>query len=108
MGDIFQVVCEDTTPFGGHCSSVDILFESVAKNIGDKAIGVILTGMGRDGADALLAMRKAGARTLEQDEKTCVVYGMPKVAFEIGAVEEQCALDQIIPRMKKLIYDMKR
>ncbi|WP_026595712.1 protein-glutamate methylesterase/protein-glutamine glutaminase [Methyloferula stellata] len=79
----------------GHRPSVDVLFASVAKYVGPDAIGVILTGMGRDGAASLLAMREAGARTLGQDEATCVVYGMPKVAFEIGAVQKQVSLDKM-------------
>ena len=65
----------------GHRPSVDALFQSVARNVGAKAVGVILTGMGGDGAQGLLAMRQAGARTVGQNEATCVVYGMPKVAF---------------------------
>jgi len=64
-------------------------FNSVAEVAGKNAIGIILTGMGKDGAKGLLAMRQKGARTLGQDEKSCVVYGMPKVAFEIGAVESR-------------------
>jgi two-component system chemotaxis response regulator CheB len=79
----------------GHCPSVDILFSSVAKECGKNAVGVILTGMGRDGALGLLEMRRCGAATIGQDEKSSVVYGMPKVAFEIGAVEKQCALEDI-------------
>lgn len=79
----------------GHCPSVDVLFESVAKAAGNNAIGVILTGMGYDGAKGLLAMRRKGARTIGQDEKTSVVYGMPKVAFDIGAVEKQTPLENI-------------
>jgi len=79
----------------GHRPSVDVLFASVAKHIGADAIGVILTGMGRDGAASLLSMRQAGAHTFGQDESTCVVYGMPKVAFEIGAVQKQVALDKM-------------
>ncbi len=79
----------------GHRPSVDVLFASVAKHVGPDAIGVILTGMGRDGAASLLAMRQAGARTLGQDEATCIVYGMPKVAYEIGAVQKQVSLDKI-------------
>jgi two-component system chemotaxis response regulator CheB len=79
----------------GHRPSVDVLFASVAKHMGQNAIGVILTGMGRDGATSLLAMREAGARTFGQDESTCVVYGMPKVAFEIGAVHKQVSLDKM-------------
>jgi two-component system chemotaxis response regulator CheB len=76
----------------GHRPSVDVLFDSVAGVVGAKAVGVILTGMGHDGARGLLAMRKAGATTLGQDEASCVIYGMPKVAFELGAVEKQTSL----------------
>ena len=79
----------------GHRPSVDVLFASVAKCCGSKAVGVILTGMGRDGAAGLLAMRHAGARTIGQNEASSVVYGMPKVAFECGAVEKQLPLADI-------------
>ena len=79
----------------GHSPSVDVLFASVAQAAKSDAVGVILTGMGRDGADGLLAMRQAGARTIGQDEATSLIYGMPKVAFEIGAVERQLPLDRI-------------
>lgn len=79
----------------GHCPSVDILFESVAKEVGNKSIGIILTGMGYDGAKGLLEMKKRGARTIGQDEKSSVVYGMPKVAYEIGAVEKKAPLAKI-------------
>src|SRR5262249_38662814 len=65
-------------PVSGHCPSVDVLFNSVARSAKDRAVGVILTGMGRDGAAGLMAMRRAGARTLGQDEASCVVYGMPR------------------------------
>lgn len=82
-------------PINGHRPSVDVLFNSIASTVGANAIGVILTGMGRDGAAGLLAMRRAGAATLGQDEATSVVYGMPKAAFEIGAVERQVALNRI-------------
>ena len=71
------------------------LFESVAQVAGKRAVGVILTGMGRDGASGLLQMRESGASTIGQDEGTSVVYGMPKVAFEIGAVERQVSLGRI-------------
>jgi two-component system chemotaxis response regulator CheB len=82
-------------PVSGHRPSVDVLFNSVAQAVGDKAVGAILTGMGRDGAQGLLAMRKAGARTVGQDEQSCVVYGMPRTAFELGAVEKQVSLSSI-------------
>lgn len=82
-------------PVNGHRPSVDVMFNSVSKLAGRKAVGVILTGMGRDGAAGLLGMRKAGATTIGQNEKTCVVYGMPRVAHEIGAVETQLPLNQI-------------
>jgi two-component system chemotaxis response regulator CheB len=73
----------------GHRPSIDVLMTSVARAAGAQAVGALLTGMGRDGAKGLLAMREAGARTLGQDPHSCVVYGMPKAAFEIGAVERQ-------------------
>lgn len=79
----------------GHRPSVDRLFNSVAKFAKNKAVGVILTGMGRDGANGLLAMRSAGASTIGQDEASCVVYGMPRAAFEVGAVQRQLTLSQI-------------
>jgi two-component system chemotaxis response regulator CheB len=79
----------------GHCPSVDVLFDSVAEVAKNKAIGVILTGMGADGAKGLLNMRKQGAYTIGQDEKTSTVYGMPMVAYNIGAVAKQLPLDQI-------------
>ena len=82
-------------PVSGHRPSVDVLFNSVANAVGDKAVGAILTGMGRDGAQGLLALRKAGAKTLGQDEQSCVVYGMPRSAFEIGAVEKQVSLSSM-------------
>lgn len=89
-------------PVSGHCPSVDVLFESVARTAKDRAVGVILTGMGRDGARGLMAMRQAGARTLGQDEHTCVVYGMPKAAFELGAVERQLPLEKLGPAIRNL------
>ncbi|WP_346891974.1 chemotaxis response regulator protein-glutamate methylesterase [uncultured Roseibium sp.] len=82
-------------PVSGHCPSVDVLFESVARHAGQNAVGVILTGMGKDGAIGLRQMRASGARTLGQDEASCVVYGMPRVAFEANAVELQLPLSKI-------------
>jgi two-component system chemotaxis response regulator CheB len=89
-------------PVSGHAPSVDMLFGSVARTCKAKAVGVILTGMGRDGAQGLLAMRQAGARTLGQDEATCVVYGMPRAAHEIGAVERQLPLERIAAAVRNL------
>jgi two-component system chemotaxis response regulator CheB len=96
-GGAHHPICrlEPSEPVNRHRPSVDVLFDSLAKVVGAPSVGVILTGMGRDGAEGLLKMRKAGARTLGQDESSCVVYGMPKAAFEIGAVEKQAPLDRI-------------
>ncbi len=95
VGKEYKVQCFKGDKVNGHCPSVDILFESVAQEAGRMAIGVILTGMGYDGAKGLLSMRRKEARTIGQDEKTAVVYGMPKVAYNIGAVEIQTSLDKI-------------
>ncbi len=102
VGDKYKVECFKGDKVNGHCPSVDVLFESVAKECGSNAIGVILTGMGYDGAKGLLSMKRKGARTIGQDEKSSVVYGMPKVAYDIGAVERQAPLDNI----PQLIYSM--
>ncbi|MTD94774.1 chemotaxis-specific protein-glutamate methyltransferase CheB [Hyphomicrobium sp. xq] len=83
------------SPVSGHSPSVDVLFTSAAQVAKSNAIGVILTGMGRDGAQGLLAMRQASARTIGQDEATSLIYGMPRAAFEVGAVERQLPLDRI-------------
>lgn len=97
-------VCKltDDDPVSGHRPSVDVLFSSVANACGSNAVGVILTGMGKDGAQGLLDMRKAGASTLGQDEATSLVYGMPKAAFELGAVERQVAEDKVLPTILDL------
>lgn len=88
-----------TPPVNRHRPSVEVLFDSAAQLIGRKAIGVILTGMGKDGAQGLLRMRQAGARTFGQDEATCVVYGMPREAALVGAVEEVVALENMSRRV---------
>lgn len=92
----------------GHCPSVDVLFYSVAQQAGKDSIGVILTGMGNDGAAGLLAMRTAGAQTIGQDETSCVVYGMPKVAFETGSVQEQMPLERIAARLSLIAFGRAR
>lgn len=99
-----DLVCSLTTApqVNGHRPSVDVLFHSVAKAAKAEAVGVILTGMGRDGAEGLRAMREAGASTIGQDQATSLVYGMPKVAFERGGVERQLALGRIGDEIVKL------
>lgn len=82
-----------------HKPSVEVLFDSIALNAGQNAVGIIMTGMGRDGADALLRMKQAGARTIAQDEKSCVVFGMPKEAIKIGAADQVLSLQDISNRM---------
>lgn len=91
----FFVHTYEAEKVNGHAPSVDVLFLSAAKAAGANAVGLILTGMGNDGAKGLLEMRQQGAFTIGQDEKSCVVYGMPKVAYDIGAVERQCPLESI-------------
>ncbi len=91
----FYVKCMKGEKVNGHCPSVDVLFDSVAEWAGKDAIGVILTGMGYDGAKGLLKMKRKNAFTIGQDEKSSVVYGMPMVAFNIGAVTKQLSLNKI-------------
>lgn len=87
-----------TPPVNRHRPAVDVLFDSAAEIVGAQAVGVIMTGMGKDGAQGLLRMRNAGARTFGQDEASCVVYGMPREAFLIGAVADQCGLEDLARR----------
>ena len=98
VNGVYQVEVKAGPRVNGHCPSVDVLFDSVAKVAGPSAVGIILTGMGGDGAKGLLAMRKAGAKTIGQDESTCVVYGMPKGAYDLGAVQYQEKLSDIASR----------
>jgi len=99
----YKVECFTGDKVNGHCPSVDVLFESVARAAGSDAIGVILTGMGYDGAKGLLSMKKNGAYTIGQDESSSVVYGMPKVAFNIGAVNKQLSLDKIASSLLEVL-----
>lgn len=89
----------------GHRPSADVLFESVAKMYKNRALGVIMTGMGKDGAVELAEMRKQGAWTLGQDEKSSIVYGMPRAAFELGAVQQQVSLEDMASEMNKLLSE---
>lgn len=95
LGSGYSVSCTDEAKVSGHRPSVDVLFDSVAANVKGRAIGVILTGMGADGAAGMLRMRKAGAYTIGQDKDTCVVYGMPMEAYKIGGVCQQAPLSTI-------------
>ncbi len=88
-----------TPPVNRHRPAVDVLFHSAAQLVGRNALGVILTGMGKDGAQGMLAMHQAGARTYGQDEASCVVYGMPREAAQIGAVDEVVSLDEMSRRV---------
>ena len=106
VNGVYQVECRKGPKVNGHCPSVDVLFESVAKTAGAGAVGIILTGMGGDGAKGLLAMRRAGAKTIGQDESTCIVYGMPKVAYDLGAVQYQEKLTDIAGRTYALLNKM--
>ena len=89
-------------PRNGHRPSADVLFESIAKVYENRSLGVIMTGMGRDGAVEITEMRKKGAWTLGQDEKSCIVYGMPKVAWEMGGVQKQSPLDNLAMQINRL------
>lgn len=90
-----KIVLDDSPPVKGHRPSCNKLLKSVARVYGDSAVGVILSGMGSDGAEGLKKIREAGGHTIAQDEKTSVVFGMPKVAYEIGAVTRLTPLDRI-------------
>ena len=99
-----QLICDlvDSEAVSGHRPSVDVMFDSVAKLQRKILVGVILTGMGHDGAKGLLAMRQAGAKTLGQNEASCVVYGMPRVAMQAGAVEKEVPLVSMAGEILKL------
>jgi two-component system, chemotaxis family, protein-glutamate methylesterase/glutaminase len=103
-GAQYVVEVSDGPLVNRHRPSVDVLFRSVAKCAGSNALGVIMTGMGDDGAAGLLEMRKAGAMTVAQDEATCVVYGMPKEAVKRGGVERSVSLDQIAREIMQQKY----
>lgn len=104
-----RLACQLTEgpPVSGHRPSVDVMFASLANLDGRAVIGVLLTGMGRDGAQGLLALRRAGAPTLIQSEETCVVYGMPKAAFELGAATQVLPLGEIANGICRLVHDQR-
>jgi two-component system chemotaxis response regulator CheB len=94
-GAVYSVAVKDGPRVHHQRPAVDVLFKSVARVAGKNAVGAILTGMGGDGADGLLEMKQAGARTIAQDEKSCVVFGMPKEAIARGGVDSIMPLDQV-------------
>lgn len=100
LASIVRVI--DTEPRNGHRPSVDVLFESVAEVYQNHALGIIMTGMGRDGAAQLAEMRKQGAQTLGQDEESSIVYGMPKVAWEMGGVQKQVSLSDMADAINRI------
>ena len=101
-----QFICKvnDDPPYNNYKPSVDVLFHSVAENVGGDALGIIMTGMGKDGAEGLLKMRQAGAYTLGQDKSSCVVYGMPHAAERIGAVGELVSLAHVADTIVKRCF----
>lgn len=107
-GGSLKVRVFDGAPVNRHKPSVDVLFDSVAEVLGKNAIGIILTGMGADGAKGLLKMRQSGARTIGQDKDSCVVYGMPRAAAEIGAVEEVKPLHEIPELLLRLLVSHRK
>jgi len=102
-GGTYYVEVGDGKKVSGHKPSVDVLFNSVAKSAGANAVGIILTGMGADGARGMANMKKMGAKNIAQDEKTCVVFGMPKVAIELDGVDAVLPLNQIAQKALEFI-----
>lgn len=107
QNNALHVRITDDPPVNRHRPSVDVLFRSVAAQLGAKAMGIILTGMGEDGAAGLLEMRRAGATTIGQDQATCAVYGMPRVAMENGAVESQMPFTTMPDFIKQCLQNSK-
>lgn len=105
-GANYMAMLDETEPVNRHRPSVEVLFHSVAQCVGPNAIGVMLTGMGRDGADAMRRMRDAGAYNIAQDEATCVVYGMPREAVLAGAVHESLPIQSIGAHLMERVHAM--
>lgn len=101
-GGHYMLECKPGPPVHSVCPAVDVLFDSVAEVAGNRAMGIILTGIGKDGAAGLLKMRRKGSPTIGQDAASCTVYGMPKAAFELGAVEQQLPLLSIPTAIHKI------
>jgi len=105
-GSNYVIALDDSEPVNRHRPSVEVLFRSVAAIAGSNALGVMLTGMGRDGAAAMLEMRKAGSFNIAQDEASCVVFGMPREAIAAGAVDEILPVTEIAPRLVRQLAQM--
>jgi two-component system chemotaxis response regulator CheB len=105
-GARYVALVKDGPLVNRHRPSVDVMFQSVAKSAGRNAVGVILTGMGGDGAKGMLEMHEAGSYNIAQDERTSVVFGMPKVAIELGGVDLTLPLDQIASRIYEVMGAM--
>ncbi len=106
-GGFYLVRCGGKEKVSGHCPSVDVMMHSIAEHVGKNAIGGMLTGMGQDGAEGMLAMKNAGARCIAQDEATSVVFGMPRVAYEKGGAEQLVSLDKFAPALLGLLTEKK-
>ncbi len=104
-GGRLMVSINDSEPVNRHKPSVDYLFDSVARVSKGKSLGIILTGMGSDGARGLLAMKQSGSFTVAQDEKSCVVYGMPKEAVKLGGVDQSADIERIAGIIEKWATD---
>jgi two-component system chemotaxis response regulator CheB len=106
VGMGYIAVVSESPPVNGHRPSVDVLFDSVSQECGSNAVGVIMTGMGDDGARGLGRIKSSGGYTLAQDEESCVVYGMPKAAIEMGNVSEVVTLQSIPDRLSSLVKEV--
>lgn len=107
-GEHYVLELSRDEPVNRHRPAVDVMFRSMAEQVGRHGLGVILTGMGRDGAQGLLAMRRAGAWNIGQDQESCVVYGMPREAAEIGALDEIAGLGDIAASLLARLRDLDR
>lgn len=106
-GGMYKVKLNQNEKVNGHRPAVDILFYSVAEHVGKNAYGIILTGMGADGAKGLKAMKEAGSKNIGQDKESSIVYGMPKVAYDMGAVDKQTSLNNISSSLINIIKNDK-
>jgi two-component system chemotaxis response regulator CheB len=106
-GGFYEVRLGGEEKVSGHCPSVDVMMHSVAKHVGSNAVGAMLTGMGQDGAEGMLAMKQSGARCIAQDQQSSVVFGMPRVAFEKGGAERLVPLDNMTQSLLHLLTEKK-